>query len=1129
MEFQFSRRASHGGEWPRWPTGERPKTAKRARTNEAGGFRRERRGQQTSQSPARISIPCSKSAIVAPSENEFIAYATPVESTFPRFGREGSDSRIGTVDVNCSLADKVTNDAYHQGWKLLDLFDRIARRNDKRTESEIQADIRQFILSAPLNLDEDNVKSVFLEAQTGDRRRIDVEVGSTVIEVKRDLRRGKVKADAVEQLAGYVELRMVQTGLRYVGILTDGTEWVCYDLVEGKLREVSTINAEPTAASMEKFIVWLEGVLATAINIAPTAQNIEMRLGAGSSSYQLDRATMSALFKQHKSNPTVQMKRSLWSRLLTSALGTAFEDTDDLFIEHTLLVNTAETIAHAVLGLPIASINPAALLSGEKFDESGIHGVVEADFFDWVVEIEGGPLFIRTLAKRLARFEWSKVEQDVLKVLYESVIGTETRQRLGEYYTPEWLADIVVQQAVKDPLNLRVLDAACGSGTFLFHAIRQYISAAEKSAIPIGQMIDGVTEHVIGMDLHPVAVTLARVTYLLAIGRDRLIDPERGTIHIPVYLGDSLQWQEQNADLWAAGNLVIRVEDKKDLFGNELSFPDALLDNAARFDELVTEMANKASGRKAGAAIPSLNAVFQRLAIPEKFRPTIDATFKTMCRLHDEGRDHIWGYYVRNLARPLWLSRPQNRVDVLIGNPPWLAYRKMTADMQRAFREMSESRGLWAGGELSTHQDLSGLFAVRACELYLKIKGTFALVLPNAAIDREHYSGFRSGYYGDASGSVAIAFDPSWDLRRIRPHFFPRAAAVVFGKREEHTRQTEAGEGTWSGRKMPLDAEIWTGRLARPNVSWEEASSSLNRTPGQVKIVGQLTRSPYNPAFTQGAIFAPRVAFVVEDQPATSLGVPAGRKAIKSSRSVQEKKPWKQLPDLTGVVETEFVRPFYSGDNAFPYRLGPAQKVVVPCSKAGLLQQAQIELHPGLSQWWHRADALWMENRSSEKLSLIEQLDYQSKLSQQFSIPALRIVYNAAGMHLMAAKVKDNRAIISSGLYWASMETEAEADYLCAVMNAPVTTELVRPFMSYSKDERHIHKHVWEVPIPRFDANLTAHARLSELGKLVEAIVAEFPINSDLHFAATRRHIRTHIEATPQGQEINDLVVELLG
>jgi hypothetical protein len=59
-----------------------------------------------------------------------------------------------------------------------------------------------------------------------------------------------------------------------------------------------------------------------------------------------------------------------------------------------------------------------------------------------------------------------------MKVLYESVIAPDTRHRLGEYYTPDWLAAAMVEKAVDDPLQQRVLDPACGSGTFLFQAVR---------------------------------------------------------------------------------------------------------------------------------------------------------------------------------------------------------------------------------------------------------------------------------------------------------------------------------------------------------------------------------------------------------------------------------------------------------------------------------------------------------------------------------------------------------------------------------------------------------------------------------------------------------------------------------
>ena len=170
-----------------------------------------------------------------------------------------------------------------------------------------------------------------------------------------------------------------------------------------------------------------------------------------------------------------------------------------------------------------------------------------------------------------------------------------------------------------------------------------------------------------------------------------------------------------------------------------------------------------------------------------------------------------------------------------------------------------------------------------------------------------------------------------------------------------------------------------------------------------------------------------------------------------------------------------------------------------------------------------------MANRSSERLTLREQLDYQSKLSKQFPVPALRVVYNRAGMHLAAAKLTDRRALIASGLYWAAVSSLDEADYLCAVINAPVTTELVRPFMSYGKDERDIHKHIWEVPIPLFDSENSAHRRLAELAKIAEQTVAEFALSSELHFAASRRHIRELLMSTEVGQEINDIVFEMIG
>ena len=75
----------------------------------------------------------------------------------------------------------------------------------------------------------------------------------------------------------------------------------------------------------------------------------------------------------------------------------------------------------------------------------------------YCIGVDDGGAFVHTLSRRLARFNWSVVEQDVLKVLYESIIGAETRKNLGEYYTPDWLAHVVVEETVDEPLTQRVL------------------------------------------------------------------------------------------------------------------------------------------------------------------------------------------------------------------------------------------------------------------------------------------------------------------------------------------------------------------------------------------------------------------------------------------------------------------------------------------------------------------------------------------------------------------------------------------------------------------------------------------------------------------------------------------------
>lgn len=140
---------------------------------------------------------------------------------------------------------------------------------------------------------------------------------------------------------------------------------------------------------------------------------------------------------------------------------------------------------------------------------------------------------------------------------------------------------------------------------------------------------------------------------------------------------------------------------------------------------------------------------------------------------------------------------------------------------------------------------------------------------------------------------------------RISSH----AASVVFARRTKEP--------------VPLGDEtiVWSGRLPRPNLAWEEAQPLFERTPGIIRRVGKTAKSAFDARFGQGATFAPRLLFLVDERPAGPLGLPAGRMAVVWSRSNYEDKRYKNLPSVEGVVESEYVRPIFSGESLLPYRV----------------------------------------------------------------------------------------------------------------------------------------------------------------------------------------------------------------
>ena len=995
-----------------------------------------------------------------------------------------------------------------------------------RPEATIQADIYALLIAANIGLNDETVTT----ESPVEGGRIDVEIGQCVIEVKKNLSTA-VLPKAEEQLAGYVRQRSDALG-RYVGILTDGAQWRLYHLNSDALELVSEHRLNKNSPDTKGLLVWLESVMSTLTAIKPLPEEIEHRLGADSPAHQLDAAELHAIYTAHASDKDIQLKRQLWAKLLRTALGAEFVDSEELFINHTLLVTTAELIAHAVLNFdvgPSGTLTARQITSGTEFANARIRGVVEADFFDWVTDTPDGESFVRNLGRRVARFDWSAVEHDVLKVLYESVITKAVREKLGEYYTPDWLADRMVNTFIPAPLDIVAADPACGSGTFLFHAIRHYLAAAEAAGVDTDEAVQKVTAHVIGLDVHPVAVTLARVTYLLALGRDNINSPNRKELTIPVYLGDSIQWR-QETDMFTTEVVRVRTDDT-DLFGDpggllfplDLCFPRSVLKDATQFDYLVSEMADKALTTDPKDAKKAVVAILKRRGIAPDSTDgdVLRETFLNLCTLRAQGRNHIWGYYVRNLIRPLWLAEPENSVDIVIGNPPWLRYNKMPPSMQKNYLELAKPRNLLTGGLGASARDLSTLFAVRAVELYLRTGGAFAFVMPHGVLTRKPHTGFRTGNWSTRHGGhLTVKFAPPWDLDNVTTGF-PMTSCVVHGRR-----------ATDSAR-MPTTTLAWIGRLPRSDLPWSDVSAKITTTTSTVSALDHGTiaaESPYKSRFRDGAILYPRPLMFVVDAPKVPLGAGAGRRAVTSFRSALEKLPWKDCPSITANVETAFIRPAYLGEQVLPFRTLAPREIVLPITDSAILTPDGIDLHAGLSAWWTGTETAWAKGRKKTETSpLSERIDYHGQLSAQLPTSPTRVVYTKSGNTLAAAIVRDKRAVIDHTLYWMPALVEDEAHYLCAILNSAPLLAQVKPLQAIGLfGRRHFDKNVFAMPFPTFNPDDLDHSRLVALGRQAEQEAATVDVSRVTTFQAARKIVRKHLADKGVEADIVAAVTQLL-
>ena len=809
----------------------------------------------------------------------------------------------------------------------------------------------------------------------------------------------------------------------------------------------------------------------------------------------------------------MRLKRELWDGLLREAYGGAEVGGDGLFLQHTYLTAVVKAIASRVLDLPVE--DAASVLSGSALAEAGIHGAVEADFFDWPLRDPRGAPLIRLIARQVARFRLRDVEADVLKTLYESLIDPDDRKTMGEYYTPDWLAFRVVAAAVDRPLEQRVLDPACGSGTFLFHAVRRLVAAGRDAGWAAERIRAACAEGVRGLDVHPVAVTLARVTWLLALGP--LLEGRTGRLDVPVFLGDAMQWGLRR--YLDSADVLVDVPDAP-----PLQVPTGFAEDQAVFEQALDTLSQGLRETASPAAMA------RRLAsIPGAPAAEVDRLVETFGRLqalYEAGRNGIWVFVLRNLVRPVWLSRPEQRADVLVGNPPWIVYRHLSPGMKDRVPEALGAYGLWVGGNLATQQDLWALFWARGAERYLKPGGRLGFVLPYAAMNAPVFAGIRRG----TLGPVRVQITAGWALERVWPIFGAQSGAsttstcVLFGERD-------------AMGPLPAEADRWVGRLARRDATEFEAALALAQSrepwPPERLLVGA---SPYRQRFRNGATVFPRRFFVVDPEPVGRFGGDRAAPRMRGRTGKLDKKPWTEVEPPRGPVEARFLRPLLLGETIAPFRLLEPVTAVIPLDGATLLDAAAAREadHRHLAAWLRDVEAKWeahcaKDAEGAPRMTLAQQLDYMRKLSAQAAPGPMRIAYTKAGTRLSAACIPEPGVIVDHMAYWATAASRDEATYLVAILNSAAVLAKVIDLQPHGqRDKRHFDNLVWTLPIPEYDPAETLHRDLAAAASRAETLAAAVDLAPHRHFTAKRRAIRAALAADGIAAEIEALVDALL-
>ena len=381
------------------------------------------------------------------------------------------------------------------------------------------------------------------------------------------------------------------------------------------------------------------------------------------------------------------------------------------------------------------------LEEGGIFASVGIRNFLEADYFAWYLDEWNEKIAesVFQITQRLLDYEPATVElhpemvRDLFKRLYQDLVPRDIRHRLGEYFTPDWLAEIVMNEAgyTGNP-EKRLLDPSCGSGTFLVLAIKRIREYAEENFIDQRALIKNIMQNVCGIDLNPLAVLAAKANYIIALADLLRYRPSEG-IEIPIYLADSIS---------VVSSTTKSGQPEFELRTNEGRFwiTKEVIDKNCLYPVL-TVIAD-------GLKVKWSREQFEKSL--SKNSPLSSESVKSFVRLYakihfleNHHKNRIWTSLLKNAFSPLLIGK----FDYVIGNPPWINWENLPEYYRESTKELWNQYGLLeklkGGGMGKVRRDIATLFVARCADLYMKSDASLSFLIPFNVLKTQGGGGFR--------------------------------------------------------------------------------------------------------------------------------------------------------------------------------------------------------------------------------------------------------------------------------------------------------------------------------------------------------------------------------------------------